>query len=187
MFGEWHKAQNTPWLVLLPFVVNDRYVFIRQNAALSSIGLLLFAFSSHYVRDGRILQDHHSFLPSTFWQLTGMFLEWTWKIYGDLWCKPQSVPTKIWCHFSLLLSLPSFTSFKPLQWCVLHLTTYSNLSLIKISAELWSPCWYSALKWSSLVKNWKPFHLRGLKGSKEHQITLPVVFLFFFFFFLRSL
>lgn len=36
----------------------------------------------------------------------------------------------------------------------------------------------SVLKWSSLSgKNWKPFHLRGLKGSKEHQITLPVVFL----------
>lgn len=34
---------------------------------------------------------------------------------------------------------------------------------------------------SSSGKNWKPFHLRGLKGSKEHQITLPVVFHFFFF------
>lgn len=40
----------------------------------------------------------------------------------------------------------------------------------------------SVLKWSSSSsKNWKPFHLRGLKGSKEHQITLPVVFRFFFF------
>ena len=29
-----------------------------------------------------------------------------------------------------------------------------------------------------LGKNWKPFHLKGLKGSKEHQITLPVVFFF---------
>lgn len=39
----------------------------------------------------------------------------------------------------------------------------------------------SVLKWSSSSgKNWKPFHLRGLKGSKEHQITLPLVFRFFF-------
>lgn len=38
----------------------------------------------------------------------------------------------------------------------------------------------SVLKWSSSSgKNWKPFHLRGLKGSKEHQITLPVVVLSF--------
>lgn len=70
--------------------------------------------------------------------------------------------------------------FRPRRWSRVYLTIYSNLSLIKISAELWSPCCCSVLKWSSLSgKNWKPFHLRGLKGSKEHQITLPVVFLFF--------
>lgn len=66
------------------------------------------------------------------------------------------------------------------RWSTVHHTIYSNLSLIKISAELWSPYWCSVLKWSSSSgKNWKPFHLRGLKRSKEHQITLPVVFLFF--------
>lgn len=66
------------------------------------------------------------------------------------------------------------------RWSTVHHTIYSNLSLIKISAELWSLYWCSVLKWSSSSgKNWKPFHLRGLKGSKEHQITLPVVFLFF--------
>ena len=91
----------------------------------------------------------------------------------------------LWGYYAISRPCNAALFFAPLplqteRWSTVFHTIYSNLSLIKISAELWSPCWCSVLKWSSLSgKNWKPFHLRGLKGSKEHQITLPVVFLFF--------
>lgn len=91
-------------------------------------------------------------------------------------CKESYTIPRLYCT---ALFLPLWL-FKPWRWSTVQHTVYSNLSLIKISAELWSPYWCSVLKWSSSSgKNWKPFHLRGLKGSKEHQITLPVVFLFF--------
>lgn len=76
-----------------------------------------------------------------------------------------------------MLFLP-LCPLRPRQCSTAHTPQYTVICLrlkILLSFEALSG---SVLKWSSLSgKNWKPFHLRGLKGSKEHQITLSVVFL----------
>lgn len=148
------------------------YVFIWHNAVLSSIVVLMLAFTLHDLR----WQVHASLLS---------FLHFTTK-YSDLkrqWPYKLFLTINKHTPFIVCAVLHYFGPLCPLRmrrWSTIHQTIYSNLSLIKISAELWSPYWCSVLKWSSSSgKNWKPFHLRGLKGSKEHQITLPVVFLFF--------
>lgn len=127
------------------------------------------------------MQVHQAFTSCTF---TDIILQWIFMIlfFKAMWAWFHSVwkdTTQFLLGVMLHCVFP-LCPHRPQQWSSVYHTIYSNLSLIKISAELWCPYWCYVLKWSSSSgKNWKPFHLRGLKGSKEHQITLPVVFLFF--------
>lgn len=64
------------------------------------------------------------------------------------------------------------------RWSTAHAPQYTVICLRLKILLIFEALSGSVLKWSSLSgKNWKAFHLGGLKGSKEHQITLPVVFL----------
>lgn len=121
-----------------PCVVNDRSVFIRRNAVLSSVAVLIFAFGLGDLKMARARERIKAFTsPCRTWfdAISPPVLR-ILKRHQNKRAATRLPRLVVSCRCNAGLYCVPFAPLGRLRCSRVHHTIYSNLSLIKISAEL---------------------------------------------------